>query len=104
MAIGDEPCSCSIFYWSTAQLGHCQLSTLSGGLQNLSDNWLQTRLKQVGNLEQECNVVRWSEKPQREFNPLTTDDAIWRCLTLAACYQLVQSVLKIGFVLAKKGG
>jgi len=21
-------------------------------------------------------------------NPLTTDDAIWHCLTLAACYQL----------------
>ena len=38
------------------------------------------------------------------FNPLTTDDAIWCCLTLAACYQLTQSVLKIGFVLAKKGG
>ena len=38
------------------------------------------------------------------FNPLTTDDAIWRRLTLAACYQLAQSVLKIGFVLAKKAG
>ena len=29
------------------------------------------------------------------FNPLTTDDAFWRCLTLAARYQLAQSVLKI---------
>ena len=38
------------------------------------------------------------------FNPLTTDDAFWHCLTLAACYQLVQSILKIGFALAKKGG
>ena len=39
------------------------------------------------------------------FNPLTTDDAIWRRLTLAACYQLAQSVLKIGFACAsKKGG
>ena len=38
------------------------------------------------------------------FNPLTTDDAIWHRLTLAACYQLAQSVLKIGFVLAKKVG
>ena len=37
------------------------------------------------------------------LNPLTTDDAIWRHLTLAACYQLAQSVLKIGFALAKKG-
>ena len=37
-------------------------------------------------------------------NPLTTNDAIWRRLTLAVCYQLVQSVLKIGFALAKKAG
>ena len=28
---------------------------------------------------------------------LTTDDAIWHCLTLAAFYQLAQFVLKIGF-------
>ena len=38
------------------------------------------------------------------LNPLTTDDAKWHRLTLAACYQLAQSVLKIGFVLAKKAG
>ena len=37
-------------------------------------------------------------------NPLTTDDTKWRRLTLAACYQLMQSVLKIVFVLAKKVG
>ena len=36
------------------------------------------------------------------INPLTTDDTIWRRLTLAACYQLAQSILKIGFV--QKGG
>ena len=35
---------------------------------------------------------------------LTTDDAFLHCLILAACYQLVQSALKIGFALAKKGG
>ena len=35
------------------------------------------------------------------FNPLTTDDAFWHCLTLAVYYQLSQSVLKISFVLAK---
>ena len=35
---------------------------------------------------------------------LTTDEAFWCCLTLAVCYQLVQSVLKIRFVLAKQGG
>ena len=36
------------------------------------------------------------------FNPLTTDDAIWRRLTLATCYQMAQSILKIGLALAKK--
>ena len=36
-------------------------------------------------------------------NPLTTDDTFWR-LTLGVCYQLVQAVLKISFVLAKKVG
>ena len=35
---------------------------------------------------------------------LTTDDAFWHCLTLAAFYQLVQSVLQIGSVLAERVG
>ena len=35
---------------------------------------------------------------------LTTDDECTRHATLAACYQLAQSVLKIGFALAKKVG
>ena len=38
------------------------------------------------------------------FNPLTTDDAFWRCQILAACYQLAQSVLKIGSALAERVG
>ena len=38
------------------------------------------------------------------FNHLTTDDAFWHCLTLAACYQLTQSVLKIGSALAEMVG
>ena len=38
------------------------------------------------------------------INPLTTDDACTHHATLSACYQLVQSVLKIGFALAKKVG
>ena len=38
------------------------------------------------------------------FNPLTTDDKCTRHETFAACYQLAQSVLKIGFAQAKKGG
>ena len=37
-------------------------------------------------------------------NPLTTDDAIWRRQILAACYQLAQSVLKIGSALAERVG
>ena len=37
-------------------------------------------------------------------NPLTTDDKCTRHATLAARHQLAQSVLKIGFALAKKVG
>ena len=36
------------------------------------------------------------------INPLTTNDTIWHRLTLATCYQLAQSILKIGFALAKR--
>ena len=36
------------------------------------------------------------------FNPLITNDAFC-CLTLAACYQVLQSVFKVGFALAKGG-
>jgi len=35
-------------------------------------------------------------------NPLITDDEHTRHATLTACYQLAQSVLKIGFALAKR--
>ena len=38
------------------------------------------------------------------LNSLTTDDAIWRRHILAACYQLAQSVLKIGSALAERVG
>ena len=38
------------------------------------------------------------------LNPLTTDDAFWHRQILAACYQLVQSVLKIGSALAERVG
>ena len=36
------------------------------------------------------------------FNPLTTDDECTRLATLAACYQSAQSILKIGFAVAKR--
>ena len=38
------------------------------------------------------------------ITPLTTDDECTHHASLAACYQLAQSVLKIGFSLAKKVG
>ena len=38
------------------------------------------------------------------FNPLTTDDAFWRRQFLATCYQLAQSVLKIGSALGERAG
>ena len=37
-------------------------------------------------------------------NPLPTSDAFWRRQILAACYQLAQSVLKIGSALAERVG
>ena len=38
------------------------------------------------------------------INPLRTDEAFWCRQSLTACYQLVQSILKIGFALAEKEG
>ena len=38
------------------------------------------------------------------INPLTTDDECTRHATLGVCYQLAQSILNIGFALAKKVG
>ena len=40
----------------------------------------------------------------RSNHPLTTNDAFWRRQFLAACYQLAQSVLKIGSALAERVG
>ena len=37
------------------------------------------------------------------LQPLTTDDAFWRQL-LAACYQLAQSILKVGSALPERVG
>ena len=36
--------------------------------------------------------------------PLTTDDTFWHRLTFATCYQLAQSILKIGSALAERVG
>ena len=36
-------------------------------------------------------------------NPLTTDDTFWSRQILTACYQLVQSVLKIGWEKVEQG-
>ena len=37
-------------------------------------------------------------------NPLTTNDAFWSRQSLATCYQLAQSILKIGSALGGEGG
>ena len=42
--------------------------------------------------------------PSCSINPLTTNDDNSRHRNLAACYQLAQSVLKIGSALAERGG
>ena len=44
-----------------------------------------------------CTIVTY-------FNPLPTDDVFWHSQILAACYQLAQSVLKIGSALAERVG
>ena len=38
------------------------------------------------------------------FNTLTTNNVFWRHLSLAACHQLAQFILKIDFALARKFG
>ena len=40
----------------------------------------------------------------QDFNPLPTDDTFWHRQILVACYQLVQSILKIGSALAERVG
>ena len=42
--------------------------------------------------------------PKLWFNPLITDGECTGHAALGTCYQLVQSVLKIGFALAKMVG
>ena len=50
-------------------------------------------------------IWKWSGNEDiMVVNPLTTDDECTCHATLAARYQLVQSILKIGFALAKKVG
>ena len=50
------------------------------------------------------SLNKTSRKYNSVVNPLPTDDAIWRRQILAACYQLAQSVLKIGSALAERVG
>ena len=52
----------------------------------------------------ECNIGKIPTMFGSSVNPLTTDDAFCRCHFLAACYQLAQSVLKIGSALAERVG
>ena len=50
--------------------------------------------------------TQWVQEQAAKYfvNPLATDDAFWSRQFLAACYQLVQSVLKIGSALAERVG
>ena len=43
-------------------------------------------------------------KYNAQFNPLTTKDTFWPHQTWAACYQLAQSILKIGWGRTGGGG
>ena len=46
----------------------------------------------------------FGNKVSDSLNPLTTNDTFWRCQIFAACYQLAQSILKIGSALAERVG
>ena len=67
-------------------------------VQTFSVYWVAQRSETI--LECKCGA----EAKDQKFNPLTTDDECTRHATLAARYQLAQSILKIGFALAKKVG
>ena len=51
-----------------------------------------------------CVRNGYSVRSTLYINPLTTDDECTCHATLVACNQLAQSILKVGFVLAKKVG
>ena len=53
-------------------------------------------------LHQLVLVATSRKKKEQQFNP--TDDAFWCRQILAVCYQLAQSVLKIGSALAERVG
>ena len=51
-----------------------------------------------------CTTIKSVTHVPGLLNPLTTDDAFWCRQFLGACYQLAQSVLKIGSALAERVG
>ena len=70
--------------------------------------WHVLLMMQLRAMEVEDSEDRsWRQNESRnmeDVNPLTTDDECTHHATLAARYQMAQSVLKIGFALAKKAG
>ena len=69
--------------------------------------WLGVLTIQDGFIKVNCSLTFWAEQLVIRcayINPLTTDDAFWHHQILAACYQLAQSVLEIGSVLAERVG
>ena len=51
-----------------------------------------------------CPTVHLIHTDVLPVNPLTTNDTFWRCLTLATCYQLAQSVLVLPSIKGGIGG
>ena len=49
-------------------------------------------------------MLTWSSPPIVSYPALTTDDKCTHHATLATCYHLAKSALKISFALAKKVG
>ena len=54
-------------------------------------------------MEHEYSGLAFSNFARRAFNTLTIGNECIRHATLAVCYQMSQTVLKIGFALAKTG-
>ena len=52
---------------------------------------------------QDCPTFKYVTK-YSQFNPLTNDHKCTHHATLTACYQLAQSILKIGSALAERVG
>ena len=93
---GSSCCLCkrrTVFCWDR------QVESLPQIFEMLQDKSSLLDCRCVYKNESSVYLVWPTHWRRPNFDPLTTDDAFWHSLTFATCYQLVQSVLKIGFVL-----